>query len=811
MTRSPYTRSGTRRLGDDYQDLIACEVLIDWLEHSDRYTWVRVEADEAMFLDDVVAMLADGRLVVKQVKFSTNPEGEDDPLTWEKLLAAPSGKYARTRMSLLEKWAASLRELLAKGPIAEASVVSNRTAGDDLRAALNSATGLVDFDRIADDSTRADIVRLLGGESEARQFFGQFRFSLNEPSLNDLESSLRRRFDRLGGSETGWLNLKSDVRFWVSHRHEPPPDGAIKLSDVTRAARWQALQSLPQRFNVPRDYVVPSEEFHHTLKSSLLSTGGGCYVITASPGVGKSTYTSYLYDQLEGQETPVIRHHYYLSQDDQTGVARLAHVRAAESLMYDLKSDYAEALGAHAGENPVAHSLREWLVACGGFYARQGKRLIVIIDGLDHVWRDTRSVEELTKLLQFVLPAPEGVAVLLATQPVDDSQLPPLLLKYAPRDTWLRLPLLDEQAVAAWLRHHESELVPPAAKATASGGGHVLDYQFKRISEALYEKSRGHPLHLRYTLKALQERDQLVTVENIERLPGCTHDDIRDYYRDLWRVLPEDSRAILHLLAANRFPWTKRGIFECLNPDGTGYPALNNALRQVEHLLSDDGTGLRPFHASLLAFVENLPEHADYRTVMRRNALNWLRRDAPEYLRWAYVWTLEADLGDDRALREGPSREWLIESIARRYPRGQMLNILSQSIWCSLRQEDLPRAVEAGLLHDYCYRAFQSDPEVFEKLLFAQLKVADGEQLRPRLRARLSRLSETEAAILARHEAENGNVSFADECLDELAGRMRTEREQTHVEWKAHAQAIVEVAALLDDDDPARIVDSLGV
>jgi hypothetical protein len=787
--------------------LIACEVLSDWLEHSERYVWVRVEADEAKFLDDVVAMLAGGRLVVKQVKFSTNPEGEDDPLTWEKLLATPPGKSARARMSLLEKWATSLRELLADGPLAEASVVSNRVAGDDLRAALNSATGLVDFDRIADDVVRAEVVRQLEGESEARQFFGQFQFRLNEPSLNDLESSLRRRFDRLGGSETGWLNLKSEVRFWVAHRYEPPPDGAIKLSDVTRAARWHALQSLSQRFNVPRDYVVPSEEFHRDLESSLLSTGGGCYVITASPGVGKSTYTSYLYDQLKKQDTPVIRHHYYLSQDDQTGVARLAHIRAAESLMYDLKGDYAEALGAHAGENPVARSLREWLIACGGFYARQGKMLVVIIDGLDHVWRDTRSVEELTKLLQLVLPAPEGVVVLLATQPVDDSQLPPILLKYAPRDTWLRLPPLDQQAVAAWLRHHESELVLPAAKVMAPSERHVPDYQFQRISEALYEKSRGHPLHLRYTLKALQERDQLVTVENIERLPGCTHDDIRDYYRDLWRVLPEDSRAILHLLAANRFPWTKRGIFECLNPDGTGYPALNNSLRQVEHLLSDDGTGLRPFHASLLAFVEDLQEHADYRTAMRRNALNWLRRDAPEYLRWAYVWTLEADLGDDRALREGPSREWLIESIARRYPRGQMLNILSRSIWCSLRQEDLPRAVEVGLLHDYCFRAFQNDPEVYEKLLFAQLKVADGERLRPRLRARLSRLSETDATILARHEAENGNVSFANECLDELAGRMRAEQEQTHVEWKAQARAIVEVAALLDDVDPARVVD----
>jgi hypothetical protein len=806
MPRSTYTRSGTRRLGDYYQDLIACEVLIDWLEHSERYVWVRVEGDESKFLDDVEAMRSDGRLLVKQVKFSTDPEGENDPLTWEKLLAEPPGKSNRKRMSLLEKWATSWRELFANSQLVEASVVSNRIAGPDLQATLNATTGLVDFDR-TDNEVRTEIVRQLGGAEAARQFFEQFRFSLNEPSLKDLEGSLRRRFGRLGGTETGWLSLLSEVRFWVSHNYEPPPDGRIKLSDVMRAARWHALQSLPQRFTVPPDYELPSEEFHINLRNALLSTGNGCHVITASPGVGKSTYTSHLYDQLKEQGTPVIRHHYYLSQDDQTGVVRLAHMRAAESLMFDLNHDYAKALGTHAGDNPVGSNLREWLIAAGSFYSKERKRLIVIVDGLDHVWRDTQSVDELAKLLNFMLPAPEGVMVLLATQPVDDSQLPSVVLKYAPRETWSRLPLMDQRAVVAWLHHHESELLSPAVSAMVSNEGHLPEFQFQRLGEALYEKSSGHPLHLRYTLKSLQERDQLITVENIERLPGCAHDDIRDYYRELWRVLRDDSRGILHLLAANRFAWPKRGIFECLSPDGTGYSALNNSLRQVEHLLTDDGTGLTPFHASLLAFIEALPEHADYRTAMRRNALSWLRRDAPDYARWAHEWMLEADLGDDRTLRDGPSREWLIQSIASRYPRGQMLNILSRSIWCSLQAEDLPRAIEVGLLHDYCFRAFQYEAEFFEQLLFAQLAVAEDEQLRRRLRARIERLTESEISILAEHEAGEGNLSFGDECLDELARQTRAEPGETHLEWIAQAEAIIEVAAFLDEVNPARVID----
>ena len=170
---------------------------------------------------------------------------------------------------------------------------------------------------------------------------------------------------------------------------------------------------------------------------------------------------------------------------------------------------------------------------------------------------------------------------------------------------------MDEQAVKTWLRHHESELIGTAS-AKESSEVHLPDYQFERLAEALYEKSSGHPLHLRYTLKALQERDHAITLENIARLPGCTHDDITVYYRELWRVLPEQCRGILHLLAANRFSWSKLGIFECLNPEGAGYSAPNDYLRQVEHLLLDDGTGLIPFHASLIAFIEGLAEHANY-------------------------------------------------------------------------------------------------------------------------------------------------------------------------------------------------------
>src|SRR6266849_10128403 len=109
--RSPITRSGARRLGDEYQDLIALEVLVDWLGHSERYEWVQVEADDAGSLDDVVARRRDGTVVYRQGKFAVHPDDPDDLWTWVTLLKRATGARGRKLPSLLQDWATSLHHL----------------------------------------------------------------------------------------------------------------------------------------------------------------------------------------------------------------------------------------------------------------------------------------------------------------------------------------------------------------------------------------------------------------------------------------------------------------------------------------------------------------------------------------------------------------------------------------------------------------------------------------------------------------------------------------------------------------------------
>src|SRR5713226_3275313 len=87
------------------------DLLVEMLEHPDRYEWARVEADDAGSLDDVVALRVDGVIVARQVKFSAHPNDAADPYSWYVLLKERTSEKGKTLPSLLSKWGTSFREL----------------------------------------------------------------------------------------------------------------------------------------------------------------------------------------------------------------------------------------------------------------------------------------------------------------------------------------------------------------------------------------------------------------------------------------------------------------------------------------------------------------------------------------------------------------------------------------------------------------------------------------------------------------------------------------------------------------------------
>lgn len=795
---STYTRIGTIRAGVDYQDLVALNLVVQMLEHPDRYYWISVEADEAGYLDDVVALHSDGSYVASQVKFSTDPASPEDGWTWEMLLKEKRGKQGPLP-SFLAKWCQSWQQLRQLGPIREAALVSNRKASPELAVTL-SPFGIVDFDKIPAPEIKAEITRQLGDEDVTRAFFAEFRFYVDRPNLEDLEEAIRRRFHALGGTDQGWFALKDEMRTWVRDRTQPPPDGKITLNIARRAAQWYPLQSLPQGFEVPADYVLPSQEFQDNLVTDLRGLQERCIVLAAPPGLGKSTYLSYLVQRLQEENILVVRHHYLLSVTDRSG-DRLSHRRVAESLMSDLQNFFPEALGEEGTRNPNHNDLGRWLETCGKHFLSQGRTLLVVVDGLDHVFREKRSIEELSHLFEHLLPPPEGVVVLVGTQPVDEAQLPSRLLREAPRERWRSLPSLDRATVRQWLEHHTEEI-------GKTGHPHVREHLLGELADAFFASSKGHPLHLKYSLRALLEQGLPVTPSNVASLPGCPHQDIEGYYSELWRALPESGREILHLLASCPFAWPLQGIIDTLDPNARKTAAISEALRKIVHLAVRDQLGIRPFHNSLLVFVEGQLEHLTYKARMKQLALNWLCTSGPHYLRWAYEWRLQADLGDSQPLVSGPSRSWAIDAIVKRYSSEEVSEILARCCRAALEVDDLARYIEVGLLRDYLLDfVYDSRRPQFDKLLEAQLAIREDPSLAIRLQSNMTTLSPLELTTLARDAHSRDNQQLVGQIFDEIRSRLRAGNIAYRDEWDSLLDTFPRIAALCDDVVPQKVAE----
>ena len=311
ITDKHLSPSGARRLGDDYQDIVVLDLIVDWLEHGDKYAWIKAEAGETGSLDDVVAKLPDGRIIARQVKYSTDPNAADDPWTWESLLEIGTSTGKRMKQSLLQKWAVSLPKVQALGTVEEASVLSNRIFSSDLQQALKDGSQIhFDLTKVSQQIS-ADIVKQFGDLATAQAFFDSFRFRFGEPSLDELRNGIRRRFERIGGTETGWNSLNAALSEWVYYRNEPAPDGEITLDNIKTAAKWDLTTSALSTSPVSVRRFADIALIGRAADAKWLEESTGDRLLIGVPGSGK-TFLFQKYLQTGGR--------YFCVADDRTNI-----------------------------------------------------------------------------------------------------------------------------------------------------------------------------------------------------------------------------------------------------------------------------------------------------------------------------------------------------------------------------------------------------------------------------------------------------------------------------------------------------------
>lgn len=648
-------RSAIPASGYIYQTLVGVKVLCDWLDTPTLYAWVKFEADDepdARGLDDIVAQRADGRMELTQVKFTVGEFEPDYALSWDWLTT----RKGRRGTSLLEKWSsAAFRVGLER--LGEVRLVTNRRP--DAAFAAHLVAGKVRWHSLSDD-LRKEIEPHVGGGRQAALFFDRFEFSHSYVGYESLAGVVSAALESRHTDHLGWLNLFRRAIEWSIHKNAPAPDGRITLEVLRSTISERQPRPLDQEFRIPAGYLPPDPEFAKQFLDQAQAGAWDLRVLWGSPGQGKSTFLSYVCEQLQARSVATIRHHYFLDLQDASDRFSLKNV--GRSLMSQMEAAFPHAV-AHLNDRP--EHLRSWLAACGQDCAAQGKRLVVVVDGLDHVWRENdEEISPLNELFSQLLPVPAGTTLVLGTQRVGEEQLPRRMPRFVDAPDWVELPRMQLPSVAAWLQaQHEASIfvLPPGAPA---------DRQLGPLAEAFQELSEGHPLVLTYTFMKLAHEHRVLSPALVQQMDAAPHGDARAYYKALWQRLSWGARDALHLLAEDSFIWPAGALEECLGGDGLNLEA------EIGHLLATVDAGLIAFHGSLYVFIAQQPDHAERVGALLPRVQAWLAAYAPEYLRWAWLWLYESRGGEQGNLLAGTTRQWVLDALVRAYEIGQIVRIL---------------------------------------------------------------------------------------------------------------------------------------
>lgn len=738
-----------------YQNRQGLKVLCDWLDAPARYTRVKFECDDEdeapKALDDIVAERSDGLLDLQQVKFTPNPDVH--LLSWEWMLEK-SGKTARSR-SMLRKWFDAFKKL-DPARIGELSLTTNRRPDAAIEACLDE--NRISFAKVPEPK-RAELIAELGTAEECETFFSQLCIRHSDQGYVALEHHIDARLRQHGVTE-GIANLKSVALNWATQKNSPGPDGWITLSEVRTILRAPPPAPLPEDFVVPKGYEVPDATFHEEFVSAALGAAGQAIVLTGPPGRGKSTYLSALCDTLAARDVPTVRHHYFLSTTER-GRDRMHSYVVEQSIKAQVEQF-------HEGIPAATGGLRSLLEACAHHYKAQGKPFVLVLDGLDHVWRtNAKDKRPLDDLFAQVLPCPENMVLLVGTQPVDDAQLPSDLLIYAPKAEWRTLPAMSENAVLSYLR----KAVQEGRLTTAFVDREQANEELLAAAAALRVRTNGHPLHVIYATAELAHTGRQLSKWDVEQLRGDLSQDAKVYYASLWATLLPSLKDTLRLVCAFPFFWPRTAFAEIAVAIKTAVPDVAN----VEHLLHSSAAGLKVFHESLAVFVRSTEGYNERIKELMPEVARWLESSAPPSLRVNWLWTVQARLGQPKNLISGLTRDWVMLRLEEGFPESLFDTLLSEALVAALDTAEFADAYRLEHLKDRMVGGseFQMQSDDYARLLSFTLALTAEEGV-------------VQEAIASRHETDilhvaalglalcsRGDHVLAETCGDEALRRFR--------------------------------------
>ena len=413
-------------------------------------------------------------------------------------------------------------------------------------------------------------------------FVRDFHFDLNRPSWNNLEQHIQAVLldHRLGVSDR---RVFADLKRLIEG-HAIEVDGPVTPQLIDSFFRdIQTRYLLPQTFPVEKERFVEPSDLGKQLSAQLNDANGEYIVVTGPPGSGKSTALSEYFEALAEDESDkfiVVRYYCFVRVHDNRQRLRLEARSLRTNLLTELQRCFPHVFGNRRFDYSEGRFI-EALETVGTDCLKQGKKLAIFIDGLDHVERDAELHDSVIKTLPNEVPP--GVLFVIGTQELHYWK--PLALRKGRESRHIQMPLFSQEETRIYVIDR--------------CGLAVSD---KAIAQ-IHEKSCGLPLYLQYLAEMVATADELDTA--IEAIPAAANGDIRSYYEMLWTAFDAekmgDAKYLSAVLCSLRFSVHENELFSFQM--SLDRPRFDNAFRHVRHLLRVKDHLVTIFHNSFRVFV----------------------------------------------------------------------------------------------------------------------------------------------------------------------------------------------------------------
>lgn len=573
-----------------YQNNVAALKIIECLFFNTDITHIRLENyDKGHHIDDII-VYRNSKIEYNQVKWTDDGENS---YTLYNLLTAQTPKKSifrqlaegynsvkQTNIDFSITLFTTKRESSQKRP-SEGLKYGLTEIRTNIFEPLKKAT--VRYDLLPNYATYRDTIEAIRtecslDEDSFNDFIRKLEFSFSQEPIDQIQSAIKFKFGRLGIEENLFEKLLDGVVNW-----------SIKGEQITKSVVLGQL-GITDRFEdklshhfkvVDEKFYIPNNDLLTKLNTALTELNGGYIFVEGLPGIGKSTALS----KFKETNPEITLAYYCFIPDAKNDFGELRHKSNyfLKSLCISIENQFPDVDLPNKYSDKYEEKFASYIDKLGTIK----KKIIFIIDGLDHVHRDT-SINENSLLNQIKGNLPDGIFFVLSSQyrAVLSSSVASQIDSETKRH--IVVAKFNQQEIKQYLINKGID------------AGDFLD-QIERVSG-------GIPLYLHYISELLVKTEKRNFEDVLNNLPNLIDGKINSYHEYLFQKIISDEFAkwVLAVFAYRKENSTAETIFEILKLAGLNKSVIDvsGVINNFSHLLRQtNGRVYSIFHNSFREFI----------------------------------------------------------------------------------------------------------------------------------------------------------------------------------------------------------------